>query len=119
MLMASICTMELSREQTINGLNPKQMCASILKPHHNIVSIVYCTAKVRPKATDPTVRKRQANYIKAIEIYIPEITVIYGHFLESKVLCRLVDSNLGSLVEVFRTEEKGSDVNLVLATYGS
>ena len=34
--------------------------------------------------------------------------------MESKVLCRLVDSNLGSLVEVFRTEEKGSDVNLAV-----
>ncbi len=95
-------------------LNPKQLCVSILKPHHNVVSIVYCTAKVRPKATDPTVRKRQANYIKAIETYIPELAVIYGHFLEIKVLCRPVDSKLGSLVEVFRTEEKGADVNLAV-----
>lgn len=95
-------------------LNPKQLYVSILKPHHNVVSIVYCTAKVSPKATDPTVRKRQANYIKAIKTYIPELTVIYGHFLEYKVLCRPVDSKLGSLVEVFRTEEKGSDVNLAV-----
>lgn len=95
-------------------LNPKQLCASILKPHHNIVSIVFCTAKVKPKATDSTVRIRQANYINAIKTYIPELTVIYGHFLENKVFCKPVDSKLGNLVEVFRTEEKGSDVNLAV-----
>ena len=95
-------------------LDPKQLCASILKPHHNIVSIVYCTAKLRPSATNSTVQIRQTNYIKAINAYIPELTVIYGHFLENKVLCRPVDSRIGNLVEVFRMEEKGSDVNLAV-----
>ncbi len=95
-------------------LNPKQLCASILKPHHDIVSVVYCTAKAKPKTTDPTVHVRQANYIKAIESYIPELTVIYGHFLEHRVRYRPVDPQLGNWVEVYRTEEKGSDVNLAV-----
>ena len=95
-------------------LNPKQLCASILKPHHNIVSVVYCTAKARPRATDPAVPIRQANYIRGIKTYIPELTVIYGHFLENKVHYRPVNPKLGNLVEVFRTEEKGSDVNLAV-----
>ena len=95
-------------------LNPKQLCASILKPHHNIVSVVYCTAKAKPKVTDPTVHERQANYINATREYIPELTVIYGHFLENKVYYRPVDSQLGDWVQVYRTEEKGSDVNLAV-----
>ena len=95
-------------------LNPKQLCESILKPHHNIISIVYCTAKVKPKSTDPSVPIRQATYLKAIKSYIPELTVIYGHFLETRLLCRPVNPKLGKLVEVIRTEEKGSDVNLAV-----
>ena len=102
------------KDTNYKWLDPKQLCASILQPHHNIVSIVYCTAKTRPKATDPYVPKLQANYIKAITTYIPELTVIYGHFLEHKVSYRPVDPKLGNLVEVFRTEEKGSDVNLAV-----
>ena len=39
---------------------------------------------------------------------------MYGHFLEHKVPCRPVDPKLGNLVEVIRTEEKGSDVSLAM-----
>ena len=100
------------KDTTYKWLDPKQLCASILKPHHKIVSIVFCTAKVKPKVTDSTVRIRQATYIKAINTHIPELTVIYGHFLENRVFCKPVDPKLGNSVEVYRTEEKGSDVNL-------
>lgn len=75
-------------------LNPKQLCATILKPHHDIISIIYCTAKVRPKPTDPSARVRQATYLKAIKSCIPELSIIYGHFLETKVFCRPVAQNM-------------------------
>lgn len=102
------------KDTNYKWLNPKQLCASIPQPHHDIVSIVFCTAKVKPNPLDLTVRIRQENYIKAIETYIPELTVIYGHFLESRVFYRPVDTSLGYRVEVFRPEEKGSDVNLAV-----
>ncbi|MDE0411390.1 MAG: NYN domain-containing protein [Gammaproteobacteria bacterium] len=95
-------------------LNPKQLCETILKPHHNIISIVYCIARVKSKSTDPGAPIRQATYLKAIKSYIPELDIIYGHFLETKVLCRPVNPKYGNLIEVFRTEEKGSDVNLAV-----
>ena len=95
-------------------LNPKQLCVATLKPHHNIISVIYCTAKVRPKPTDPSARVQQATYLKAIKSCIPELSIIYGHFLETKVFCRPVDPKHGKLIEVFRTEEKGSDVNLAV-----
>lgn len=47
-------------------------------------------------------------------IYIPELSILYGHFLETKLLCRPVNPKYGKLIEVFRTEEKGSDVNLAV-----
>lgn len=95
-------------------LNPKQMCEAILQPHHDITSIVYCTAKVRPKPTDPSAPVRQATYLKAIKSFIPELSIVYGHFLETRLLCRPVDPKYGNLIEVLRSEEKGSDVNLAV-----
>ena len=95
-------------------LNPKQLCKTILKPHFDIISVVYCTAKVRPTPKDPSVPIRQATYLKAIESYIPELSIIYGHFLETKVSYRPVNPKYGGLIKVFRIEEKGSDVNLAV-----
>ena len=37
------------KDTTYKWLDPKQLCETILKPHHDIISIVYCMAKVRPK----------------------------------------------------------------------
>ena len=92
----------------------KQLCKSILQPHHQVVFLKYFTAKVNPKTTDPDIRIREATYFKALETYIPELSITYGHFLETKLLCRPVDPRHGKLVEVHRTEEKGSDVNLAV-----
>ncbi len=96
-------------------LNPKQLCAAILQSHHHIIAVNYCTAKVSPTHTDPGAAVRQATYLKAIQSYIPELSIIYGHFLQTKMLCRpVVNANHGNLIQVFRTEEKGSDVNLAV-----
>ena len=32
-------------------LNPKRLCESVIQPHHEIISIVYCTARVKPKVS--------------------------------------------------------------------
>ncbi|MCY3852892.1 MAG: NYN domain-containing protein [Gammaproteobacteria bacterium] len=63
---------------------------------------------------DPGAPRRQATYFNAIKSYIPELSIIRGHFLETKLLCRPVNPKHGNLIEVFRTEEKGSDVNLAV-----
>lgn len=95
-------------------IDPKLLCQNILKPHHDIVSIVYCTALVKPKSSDPDVPLRQSTYLKALIAHIPEIKIIRGHFLETKILGRPTDPSKGRLVEIIKTEEKGSDVNLAV-----
>ena len=102
------------KDTAYKWLDPKHLCETILRPDNNIISIVYCTTKVSPRPTDPSVSIRQATYLKAIQSYIPELSVIFGHFLETKLLCKPVDPKYGNLIEVFRTEEKGSDVNLAV-----
>jgi uncharacterized LabA/DUF88 family protein len=95
-------------------LDPKAMCQNILKFHHQICSIIYCTALVNSRQDDPDAPLRQATYIKALSKHITEIKVIYGHFLENKTRMKPVDSNNGKTVEVYKVEEKGSDVNLAV-----
>ncbi len=55
-------------------------------------------------------------YIRALET-IPNLSVHYGVFLVNKIMMPLVIPPAGGpiTVEVWKTEEKGSDVNL--ATY--
>ncbi len=95
-------------------LDLKAMCQNILKPHHRIDSIVYCTALVNSRKDNPDAPLRQATYIKALSKHTPEIKIIYGHFLENKTRMKPVDFTYGKTVEVYKVEEKGSDVNLAV-----
>ena len=56
---------------------------------------------------------RQQFYIRALET-IPNLTVHYGHFMESKPRMRLANPPVGgaAMVQVVKMEEKGSDVNI-------
>ncbi len=57
---------------------------------------------------------RQQVYLRALATLKPLVSVHYGHYLTSKTRAALVTPPPHT-VEVWRTEEKGSDVNL--ATY--
>jgi uncharacterized LabA/DUF88 family protein len=94
-------------------LDFKTLCKLLLQPHHDILKIKYFTALVSSPSNDPTKHVRQQVFIRALEAYIPEIEVFYGHFLSHRVMAPLA-SNVGAqrYVQVIRTEEKGSDVNL-------
>ena len=66
-----------------------------------------------PNPRDPEKRINQQTYIRAIETFTPEMEVYYGRFLESRKRLPLVKPTLSSdFAEVFKMEEKGSDVNL-------
>ncbi len=73
------------------------------------------TAKVNGQA-DPQQPVRQGTYLRALQT-VPGLTVHLGHFLTSTVRMPLASPVSGGprTVEVIKTEEKGSDVNL--ATY--
>jgi hypothetical protein len=85
----------------------------VLQSHHQIVKIKYFTARVSATPTDPSVPQRQDVYLRAIQAFRPEVEVFYGHFLSHKVRAPLANPGNGPrTVEIIKTEEKGSDVNL-------
>jgi hypothetical protein len=88
------------------------LCARLL-PNDDIVAIKYFTALVKPRPGKPQTAQRQQIYLRALRT-IPNLTIVEGHFLTSKVYARLVQPpRRGSPSRlVWKTEEKGSDVNL-------
>ncbi len=79
-----------------------------------INDINYFTAKVISRPNDPTQRMRQRYYLRALRT-IPNLSIIYGHFLtHDRELPLAVDlrRRIVTMVEVTKTDEKGTDVNL-------
>lgn len=89
---------------------------NIYLPTNDIVAIKYFTAKVSARPNDPQQPARQHAYLRALET-IPCVEIIYGHYLSHVVSARLASppNNGSPYVNIIKTEEKGSDVNL--ATY--
>ena len=96
-------------------LDLKTLFSTILKPYNKILAIKYYTAKVAARPDDPDAPTRQTIYIDALRAHIPEIEITLGHFLQSTVRMRLARPRpWQKTIEVIKTEEKGSDVNLSL-----
>jgi hypothetical protein len=93
-------------------LDLNQLC-QILLPRHQIIQIKYFTARVNARPSDPDQPTRQATYLRAL-LTIPHLIIYYGHFLTHIVKMPLAYPTQGqnSYTDVFKTEEKGSDVNL-------
>ena len=99
-------------------LDLKEVCRRVLQAHHRIDRIKYFTA-ITTGILDPDTPVRQRVFIRALQAHIPEFEVYYGHFLTHKVSRALVDpadrALLGKdVVRIWKTEEKGSDVNLAV-----
>lgn len=94
-------------------LDLKKLFQVLLKPDNQITEIHYFTARVSLRPDDALAPQRQKIYLKALEAYTPEIKIHYGHFLQNKT--RMCNANPPpNTVEVIKTEEKGSDVNLAV-----
>ena len=93
-------------------LNIQVLCQHLL-PKNNIQKIKYFTALVASRRGDPDHPNRQQIYLRALRT-IPDLEIIYGHFLEHEVRMPLVSSLSGKIryARVMKTEEKGSDVNI-------
>lgn len=93
-------------------LDPGKLCDELLKDNA-INRIRYFTARVRSRPDDPNQQQRQQAYIRALET-ISNLSVHYGHFLTHTVWMPLANPGASGpkTVEVIKTEEKGSDVNL-------
>jgi uncharacterized LabA/DUF88 family protein len=93
-------------------LDISRLC-QLLLPKNQIVQIKYFTALVTARPGDPDQANRQQIYLRALRT-IPNLEIIYGHFLEHTIRMPLAHPMPGGArsVEVIKTEEKGSDVNI-------
>jgi hypothetical protein len=90
------------------------LCKRMLSADSEIIAIKYFTARVKHRPGNPHAGQRQQTYFRALET-VPKLTIHYGRFLTRPAVRRCVrDSRTGKprFIEVWETEEKGSDVNL-------
>ncbi|WP_433179980.1 NYN domain-containing protein [Actinoallomurus sp. CA-150999] len=84
-----------------------------LLPDDRIHRIRYFTARISPRPDDPQCHQRQQYYLRALAT-IPHLEVHLGRFQQTTTRMRLAHppAHGPRTVEVIKTEEKGSDVNL-------
>lgn len=88
---------------------------AVLKPGYKVTKIKYFTALVSARPDDPHQPERQNVYLRALRRHCPEVEIFYGHFLSHTVRAPLADMSRGlRMVNIIKTEEKGSDVNLAV-----
>lgn len=88
------------------------LCARLL-PNDQVVGVKYFTARVGPRPWNPKKSQAQEVYLRALRT-VPHLSIHFGHFLTHPISARLVTRQRGGppFVQVWKTEEKGSDVNL-------
>lgn len=96
-------------------LNLRALC-QVLLPRDTVGTIRYFTARINARPNDPDGPVRQDAYLRALRT-LPEVSTHLGLFKTRAVRMPLAQPQPGGpvTVEVMKTEEKGSDVNL--ATY--
>jgi hypothetical protein len=101
--------------QPYKWLNLEKMC-ELLLPNFEVQRVRYFTALVKERPEDTQAPVRQSAYLRALST-LPKVDVHLGSFLTKPTRMRLAVPPLvgARTVEVIKTEEKGSDVNL--ATY--
>lgn len=93
-------------------LDLEALCARLL-PQDDVTRVRYFTARVKDRPNDVGAASRQRVYLRALGT-LPRVSVHLGHFLTHPTRMPLAHPAPGgpSTVEVIKTEEKGSDVNL-------
>lgn len=96
-------------------LDLKALFQKMLNSSHDICAIKYYTAKISTR-DDLQAPIRQASYIRALKKHIPEFSVYYGHYLTHAVKLPIANHNgkKKKFIEVLKSEEKGSDVNMAV-----
>jgi uncharacterized LabA/DUF88 family protein len=94
-------------------LDVHALCVNLL-PKNQVDLVRYFTAKVSARPNDPDQPNRQQTYLRALAAN-PNVSLHLGHFLTHKVT--MPDATAWQQgqyrpVDVIKTEEKGSDVNL-------
>lgn len=103
-----------ARRFGIRWIDPRAIARALL-PDHEIARIRYFSALIKPDPMDPDKSTRQHTYLRALRT-LPEVDIQLGAFLQSvKKMPLFPLSTPPEKVDVLKTEEKGSDVNLAVA----
>lgn len=103
----------LLRSSPYKWLNLQTLFEDLFNKQNEIHTIKYFTARVEPTSHDPGVQQRQDAYLRALRKTCPEVEIHYGHFLRHKVKVENANPPPRS-IQVWKNEEKGSDVNLAV-----
>lgn len=87
-------------------LDLQTLAASLLRPGQTLTQVTYFTAHVRDQ---PESHQRQSDYLDALAVHCPLVTVVDGRFQAKDRRCR----GCGDTWVVF--EEKETDVNIAVA----
>ncbi len=89
-----------------------KLCSS-LTPGHQVGQVRYFTAKIQGRPGDLPAPQRQATCIRALQTF-PNISVHYGVFRtrRKQAAPTVAIPGISGTIEVWNTEEKGTDVNL-------
>ena len=93
----------------LRWLNPVALAARVF-PRNQIIATKYFTARVTALPRDPDQPQRQSIYWRALST-LSDFEIIEGDFRTREVSAPVVTPP-PSFIRVFKTEEKGSDVNL-------
>jgi hypothetical protein len=94
-------------------LDLKKLFSNLLDSSHQIQKIKYYTAHISSRDGNNESRLRQKYYLQAITYCIPELEIYYGHYLTHEINAKVVNPP-PNFIKVYKTEEKGSDVNFAL-----
>jgi hypothetical protein len=97
------------KETPLRWLNPLALAAAAF-PRNRIIATRFFTAKVTPLPHDPHQPDRQQAYWRALRT-LPDLEIIEGDFRTRVVRAKVVTPPPNT-IEIYKTEEKGSDVNL-------
>jgi uncharacterized LabA/DUF88 family protein len=88
----------------------------LLNAQNEISLVRYFTARVQATASDSDKHVRQDTYLQALKAHINCIEIHEGSFLANVVTMKRANRARGesNMVDVIKTEEKGSDVNLAV-----
>ena len=88
---------------------------NILQPHHQIIQVRYFTALLKHSRRDTYRSQRQNTYLRVLQSYRPNVKVHLGSFLTHKIRRPLANpKGKQKTFRVWKTEEKGSDVNFAV-----
>lgn len=109
----------LKRDNTdLKWLDVHRLATNLL-PGHSLLRVHYCTARIAPRDGDHGPSERQGHYLDALASSPGDVQIHEGNFqVTNKRMYRATPASCGvcdpRYVEVVKTEEKGSDVNLAV-----